>query len=90
MAVYEVKDERPNIPLPREVNPALPEVPGILLFIMKCKSGKSNFIANMLNREEFYEGIFEKIYIVSPTVKSRQEHTAVLSRESRRSVRNKR
>ena len=36
---------------------------------MKCKSGKSNFIANLLNREEFYEGIFEKIYIVSPTVK---------------------
>ena len=69
MAVYEVKDERPELPLPRELNPALPDVPGILLFIMKCKSGKSNFIANMLNREEFYEGIFEKIYIVSPTVK---------------------
>ena len=26
-------------------------------------------IANLLNRAEYYEGIFEKIIIVSPTVK---------------------
>ena len=69
MKIYEVKDARPQLPLPRPLNPALAEIPGIMLFIMKCKSGKSNFIANLLNREEFYEGIFDKIYIVSPTVK---------------------
>ena len=60
MAVYEVKDERPELPLPRELNPNLPDVPGILLFIMKCKSGKSNFIANLLNRKEFYEVSLKK------------------------------
>jgi len=69
MTVYEVKDERPSLPLPRPINPVLPDIPGILLFLMKCKSGKSNMIANLLNREEYYEGIFDKIIIVSPTVK---------------------
>jgi len=69
MSIFEVKDQRPELPLPRELNPALPDVPGVCLFLMKCKSGKSNFIANLLNREEYYEGIFEKIYIISPTVK---------------------
>ena len=69
MKIYEVKDERPQLPLPRPLNPNLPDIPGILLFIMKCKSGKTNFIANLLNREEYFEGLFEKIYIISPTVK---------------------
>ena len=69
MTVYEIKDERPSLPLPRPINPVLPDIPGILLFLMKCKSGKSNMIANLLNREEYYEGIFDKIIIVSPTVK---------------------
>ena len=36
---------------------------------MKCMSGKSNMIANLLNRAEYYEGIFDKTIIVSPTVK---------------------
>ena len=36
---------------------------------MKCKSGKSNVIANLLSREEYYEGIFDIIIIVPPTVK---------------------
>ena len=69
LTVYEVKDERPSLPLPRPLNPVLPDIPGVLLFLMKCKSGKSNMVANMLNREEYYEGIFDKIIIVSPTVK---------------------
>jgi len=64
MTVYEVQDERPSLPLPRPINPVLPDIPGILLFLTKCKSGKSNMIANLLNREEYYEGIFDKIIIV--------------------------
>ena len=36
---------------------------------MKCTSGKSNVIANLLSREEYYEGIFDIIIIVPPTVK---------------------
>ena len=47
----------------------LPDIHGILLFLMKCMSGKSNMIANLLNRAEYYEGIFDKTIIVSPTVK---------------------
>jgi len=70
MTVYEVKDERPSLPLPRPINPVLPDIPGILLFLMKCKSGKSNMIANLLNREEYFADIFDKIIIVSPTVKN--------------------
>ena len=67
--MYEVKDERPSLPLPRPINPVLPEIPGILLFVMKCKSGKSNVIANLLSREEYYQGIFDIIITVPPTVK---------------------
>ena len=69
VTVYEVKDERPSLPLPRPINPVLPVIPGILLFLMKCKSGKSNMIANLLSREEYCEGIFDIIIIVPPTVK---------------------
>ena len=32
MTVYEVKDERPSLPLPRPINPVLPEIPGIVVF----------------------------------------------------------
>ena len=35
----------------------------------KSENGKSNTVANMLNREEYDEEIFQKIIIVSPTVK---------------------
>ena len=69
MAIYEVKDERPELPLPRELNPALPEIPGVFLFLMKCKSGKSNMIFNLLSREGYYADIFDKVVIISPTVK---------------------
>ena len=69
VTVYEVTDERPSLPLPRPINPVLPDIPGILLFLMKCKSGKSNMIANLLSREEYCEGIFDIIIIVPPTVK---------------------
>ena len=69
MAIYEVKDERPQLPLPRELNPALPDIPGVFLFLMKCKSGKSNMIFNLLSREEYYADIFDKVVIISPTVK---------------------
>ena len=68
MRTYEVKDERPPLNYP-PYNPNLPELPGILLFIMKCKSGKTNFIANYLNRPEYVQGVFERVIIVSPMVK---------------------
>ena len=68
MRIYEVKDERPPLNSP-PYNPNLPELPGILLFIMKCKSGKTNFIANYLNRPEYVQGVFDKVIIVSPTEK---------------------
>ena len=70
--VYEVKNMLPEIPLPREIDERLGEVHGIHLLIMKCKSGKSNLVANMLCSDCFYGGnkpIFETVYIISPTVK---------------------
>ena len=68
LRVYDIKDSRPQLNYP-EYNPAFPELPGVLLFIARCKSGKSLTVANMLNRDEMLAGVFEKIYIISPTIK---------------------
>ena len=68
LRVYEIKDSRPQLDYPA-YNPSFPELPGVLLFIARCKSGKSLTIANLLNRDEMLAGVFEKIYIISPTIK---------------------
>lgn len=72
LTVMEVKDTLPKIPHPRPIDPRLPDVPGVVLLIMKVKSGKSNLLVNLLLGENYYGGnppIFDMIYIVSPTVK---------------------
>jgi len=72
LTVREVKNLLPLIPLPRPIDPRLPEIPGVITMIMKVKSGKTNFMANLLLGENFYGGqtpIFDMIYIISPTAK---------------------
>tara|TARA_Y100001963_G_scaffold102961_1_gene141731 strand:- start:256 stop:1203 length:948 start_codon:yes stop_codon:yes gene_type:complete len=72
LTVREVKNLLPVIPLSRPIDERLPEIPGVITMIMKVKSGKTNFLANMLLGENFYGGqtpIFDMIYIISPTAK---------------------
>lgn len=72
LKVLEVKNFLPEIPLPRPIDKRLGDVHGVHLFVMKCKSGKSNLMANMLCNDAFYGGepdIFEQVYVISPTVR---------------------
>lgn len=59
----------------RKLDDRLPPVHFFLVFIAKSKSGKSNFIANYLMRDEFCgmggeNPIFERVHIISPSIKS--------------------
>lgn len=72
LTVQEVKNLLPELPLPRAIDPRLPQVPGVCLLVMKVKSGKSNLLVNMMLGENYYGGqnpIFDMIYIISPTAK---------------------
>lgn len=76
LQVLEVQNFLPDIKLPREIDPRLGEIHGVHLFIMKCKSGKSNFISNFFFNDNFYGGgeagnrIFETIHLISPTART--------------------
>ena len=72
LRVLELKNFLPEIPLPRPIDPRLPDIPGVMLLIMKVKSGKSNLMSWMLLSEQTLGGktpIFDLIYIISPTAK---------------------
>ena len=72
LQVKEVLDLLPPLQLSREINPNLPNIPGVISMIMRVKSGKTNFLANLLLNSEFYGGdphIFDMIYIISPTAR---------------------
>jgi len=72
LRVLELKNFLPEITLPRPIDPRLPDIPGVMLLIMKVKSGKSNLMSWMLLSEQTLGGkkpIFDMIYIISPTAK---------------------
>ncbi len=72
LRVLELKNFLPEIPLPRPIDPRLPDIPGVMLLVMKVKSGKSNLMSWMLLSEQTLGGktpIFDMIYIISPTAK---------------------
>tara|TARA_R110002020_G_scaffold192980_1_gene393192 strand:+ start:165 stop:1040 length:876 start_codon:yes stop_codon:yes gene_type:complete len=72
LRVLELKNFLPEIKLPRPIDPRLPDVPGVMLLVMKVKSGKSNLMSWMLLSEKALGGkkpIFDLIYIISPTAK---------------------
>ena len=53
MRIYKVKDDRPPLSYHPPYNPKLPEFTrDIVIYHMKCKSGKTNFVANYLNTLE--------------------------------------
>jgi len=73
LKIKEVRNYLPDIVLPRELHPFLPSVPGVTLFIARCKQGKSNLISNLNQRSDMYGGsipIFETTYIFSPTIEA--------------------
>ena len=54
MRIYKVKDDRPPLSYHPPYNPKLPEFTrDIVIYHMKCKPGKTNFVANYLNRAEY-------------------------------------
>ena len=69
LTVREVQDLTPNIPLPRDVDNRLCRPPCVNTAIMKVRSGKSNLFFWLLNSSQAYGGIFQMIYICSPTIK---------------------
>ena len=72
LKILQLKDFMPEIKLPRPIDPRLPDIPGVMLLIMKVKSGKSNLMSWMLLSEQTLGGkqpIFDLIYIISPTAK---------------------
>jgi len=70
LTVMKVKDLSVPIQFPREIDDRLPEPPCVLTSIMVVRSGKSNLFFWLLNSEQAYGGIFDLIYIISPTIKT--------------------
>ena len=73
LQVFEVKNYLPTIELPREMHEILPDVPGVFLFIARCKSGKSVLMSNINLSSQWLGGkvpIFEMNYIISPTIEA--------------------
>jgi len=50
------------------LHPNLPPVPCLMLIIGSVKSGKSNYIINMLCNSDFYKGRFDIVNIISTTL----------------------
>ena len=69
--IFEVKPMLPKIPLPRPINPVLPQHPTTVLILATCGQGKTNFLTNLVLRKEMLGGdnpIYEQIKFISPTV----------------------
>ena len=83
LKILEVKNVLPEIKLPRPVDARLPTIPGLQLFVARCRSGKSNMLMNFLFSENFWGGpinVFDVIYYVSPTCRM-DKSTQILFRE---------
>lgn len=73
--IYEVENLLPPMKTSRSLDKRLPPLHFFMIFIAKSKSGKSNFIANYLLRDEFIgmggdKPLFEVVHVISPSIKS--------------------
>lgn len=71
--IREVVDYLHKPVLPRELDERFPIIPFLMLFIAKSKSGKSNFIANFLLKDNIIgmlskKPIFKTVHIISPSI----------------------
>jgi hypothetical protein len=71
--IREVVDYLHKPILCRDLNEAFPTIPFLMLFIAKSKSGKSNFIANFLMKNNIIgmlsdKPIFKVVHIISPSI----------------------
>jgi len=57
-----------NDPILERINPMLPRPTFSLFILAPTFSGKTTLILNLLTRRDAYRGIFDAIFIVSPTV----------------------
>ena len=83
LKVLEVKNTLPEIKFPRPIDCRLPTIPGLQLYVARCRSGKSNFLMNMLFGENFWGGkvnVFDVIYYISPTCRM-DKSTQILFRK---------
>ena len=86
LRVLEVKNTLPPMTLPREYDERLPAIPGVTLFLGRCKSGKTNCAINYLANPEMAglgrdrPCIFDTIYYCSKTARM-DRSTQILFRE---------
>jgi hypothetical protein len=60
----DTKDTKKYPPMPKP----LPQFPFRLLLLGSSAGGKTTLLLNILTNENFYKGVFDKIYIISPTI----------------------
>lgn len=58
-------------------NKDIPGFPSTVVVVGKPGSGKSNLTMNFLTRKELYNGFFDKIYLLGPTVESDKLYTTI-------------
>lgn len=67
LPIYRVKPDDDNNTNFKNVNSKLPQSAFIMSILGGCGSGKTNLLANLLFNNAFYRGVFEEIYLFSPT-----------------------
>lgn len=66
--IRKINMKEDKIPQPRGAQVGvLPRHPFRWLIVGSSGSGKSNFVANLLSREDMYKGYFDSVLIISPT-----------------------
>ena len=83
--LVELDDEK--LKLPRQINPILPDISKrqLILVLGGVATGKTTFLTNLLYNDDFFNGMFQIKYIISPSLFNdrsarafRQDESAVL------------
>jgi len=59
-----------NMPM---VDPRLPQPPFLWGIVAPSGSGKTCLLCNALSQKELYNGVFDRVYIISPTVRTDEQ-----------------
>ena len=83
--LVELDDEK--LKLPRQINPILPDISKrqLILVLGGVATGKTTFLTNLLYNDDFFNGMFQIKYVISPSIYNdrsarafRQDESAVL------------
>ena len=70
LQILQVQDpDRPKNVLKRKIDPVLPDIAKncCILIIGKVRASKSTIISNLLLNDNFYNDLFDNVYVISPT-----------------------